>query len=101
MCLSNNSNFQGTYGDELDTIVYGVFTTPPNSIGGSAVCSYRLRDISDAFAGQFKEQRSTSDNWLSVEPHRVPSPRPGDIFSEENCLYEYFLVHIRGLRNSV
>ena len=77
----NNSFFslQGTYGDELDTIVYGVFTTPPNSIGGSAVCSYRLRDISDAFAGQFKEQRSTSDNWLAVEPHRVPAPRPGTL----------------------
>jgi len=68
---------KGKYGEELDTIVYGVFTTPPNSIGGSAVCSYRLRDISDIFAGQFKEQRSTSDNWLAVEPHRVPAPRPG------------------------
>ena len=70
---------QGKYGEELDTIVYGVFTTPPNSIRGSAVCSYRLRDISDAFAGQFKEQRSTSDNWLAVEPHRVPAPRPGTL----------------------
>jgi semaphorin 6 len=80
--------FQGTYGDELDAIVYGVFTTPPNSIGGSAVCSYRLRDI---FAGQFKEQRSTSDNWLSVEPHRVPSPRPGETFLWGKCSLFLFL----------
>ena len=30
-------------------------------------------------AGQFKEQRNTGDNWLAVEPHRVPSPRPGGV----------------------
>ena len=58
-------------------MLYGVFNTPPNSIGGSAVCSFRLADISSAFDGQFKEQRNTGDNWLAVDPHRVPSPRPG------------------------
>jgi len=67
----------GTYGDEEERVLYGVFNTPPNSIGGSAVCSFRLADISSAFEGQFKEQRSTGDNWLAVDPHRVPSPRPG------------------------
>ena len=46
--------------------------------GGSAVCAFRLKDISKAFDGQFKEQRSTSDNWLAVDPHRVPEPRPGN-----------------------
>ena len=68
---------QGSYGDEIDDVVYGVFRTPPNSISGSAVCAYRMRDIAAAFDGQFKEQRSTSDNWLAVEHHKVPSPRPG------------------------
>ena len=67
----------GTYGDQEETVLYGVFNTPTNSIGGSAVCSFRLADISSAFEGQFKEQRNTGDNWLAVEPHRVPSPRPG------------------------
>jgi len=67
----------GRYGDNEETVLYGVFNTPPNSIGGSAVCSFRLKDISSAFDGQFKEQRNTGDNWLAVEPHRVPSPRPG------------------------
>jgi semaphorin 6 len=67
----------GTYGDVEETVLYGVFNTPPNSIGGSAVCSFRLADISSAFEGQFKEQRNTGDNWLAVDPHRVPSPRPG------------------------
>ena len=69
----------GTYGDEEETVLYGVFNTPPNSIGGSAVCSFRLADISSAFEGQFKEQRNTGDNWLAVDPHRVPSPRPGKV----------------------
>ena len=69
---------QGIYGDELETVVYGVFKTSPNSISGSAVCAFSLRDIAAAFSGQFKEQRSTSDNWLAVEPHKVPSPRPGE-----------------------
>ena len=69
----------GVYGDAEETVLYGVFNTPPNSIGGSAVCSFRLADISSAFEGQFKEQRNTGDNWLAVEPHRVPSPRPGGV----------------------
>ena len=67
----------GSYGDQEELVLYGVFNTPPNSIGGSAVCSFRLADISSAFDGQFKEQRNTGDNWLAVDPHRVPSPRPG------------------------
>jgi len=67
----------GSYGDQEETVLYGVFNTPTNSIGGSAVCAFRLADISSAFEGQFKEQRNTGDNWLAVEPHRVPSPRPG------------------------
>ena len=67
----------GSYGDQEETVLYGVFNTPTNSIGGSAVCAFRLADISSAFEGQFKEQRNTGDNWLPVEPHRVPQPRPG------------------------
>ena len=67
----------GTYGDQSESVLYGVFNTAPNSIGGSAVCAFRLADIAAAFAGRFKEQRSTGDNWLAVEQHRVPEPRPG------------------------
>lgn len=68
---------RGRYGNQRDRraseeeVVYATFTTPPNSIGGSAVCAFRLRDVSDAFAGRFKEQRSMSENWLAVEPHKV------------------------------
>ena len=33
-----------------------VFTTPDNSIPGSAVCRFSLQDINDAFTGDFKDQ---------------------------------------------
>jgi len=69
---------QGNYGQENGSqIVYAVFNTPPNSIGGSAVCAYSLNSINNVFDGQFKEQRSPSDNWLPVNSHNVPEPRPG------------------------
>jgi len=68
---------RGEYGDKVEQVVYATFTTPPNSIGGSAVCVFRLADIAATFAGRFKEQRSTGENWLAVESHRVPDPRPG------------------------
>ena len=72
---------QGSYGDQVDSVVYAVFRTAPNSISGSAVCAFRLRDFAAAFEGQFKEQKSTGDNWLAVEHHKVPSPRPGNTLS--------------------
>ena len=56
---------------EVDYVLYATFTTPENSIGGSAVCAFRLRDIADAFNGKFKEQRDMSANWLSVPEHKV------------------------------
>lgn len=57
--------------DIADDVLYATFSTPVNSIGASAVCAFRLRDISDAFSGRYKEQRSMSENWLPVEEHKV------------------------------
>ena len=89
-----NIQVSGTYGDVEETVLYGVFNTPPNSIGGSAVCSFRLADISSAFEGQFKEQRNTGDNWLAVDPHRVPSPRPGKSLSWVFGLYNVKMIFL-------
>ena len=55
----------------MDYVLYASFTTPPNSIGGSAVCAFRLSDIADAFNGKFKEQKDMSANWLPVPEHKV------------------------------
>ena len=59
-------------GDEdFDYLIYATFSTPVNSIGGSAVCAFRLRDITDVFNGHFKEQRDMSANWQPVPDHKV------------------------------
>lgn len=86
---------EGIYGEKPGRIVYAVFTTPVNSIGGSAVCAFNMEDINQAFEGLFKEQRSPSDNWLAVEPHKVPSPRPGSCTNNSKELSDANLNFIK------
>ena len=38
-----SSIVDGEYGGESDRIVYGVFTTPKNSVAGNAICAFRMR----------------------------------------------------------
>ncbi|XP_078695300.1 semaphorin-1A-like isoform X3 [Branchiostoma floridae x Branchiostoma belcheri] len=66
--------------------MYAVFTTPQNSISGSAVCAFDMENITEAFDGKYKEQETTQSTWLPVPPNRVPSPRPG------NCVNNSKLV---------
>ncbi len=54
-----------------------------------------MRDISDAFAGRFKEQRSMSANWLPVEQHKVPVPRPGTCINDTKSLSDQNLNFIK------
>lgn len=73
--------------NEQEDLVYAVFTTPLNSIGGSAVCAYRMRDIQAAFEGPFKSQADSNSNWLPVPESRVPSaPRPGTCVNDTRRL---------------
>ncbi|XP_005992129.1 semaphorin-6A isoform X2 [Latimeria chalumnae] len=58
-------------------VVLGTFSTPYNSIPGSAVCAYDMQDIANAFTGRFKEQKSPDSTWTPVPDERVPKPRPG------------------------
>ncbi|XP_036888287.1 semaphorin-6A isoform X3 [Sturnira hondurensis] len=58
-------------------VVLATFSTPYNSIPGSAVCAYDLRDIANVFTGRFKEQKSPDSTWTPVPDERVPKPRPG------------------------
>lgn len=51
--------------------MYGTFTTPPNSISGSAVCAFSMQDIADTFEGTFKEQSAINSNWLPVNSAKV------------------------------
>ncbi|XP_053159535.1 semaphorin-6A isoform X4 [Hemicordylus capensis] len=58
-------------------IVLATFSTPYNSIPGSAVCAYDILDIANVFSGRFKEQKSPDSIWTPVPDERVPKPRPG------------------------
>ncbi|XP_026679281.1 semaphorin-5B [Diaphorina citri] len=49
-------------------LLYATFTTPRNSIAGSAVCAFSLTSINEAFRGDFKYQRNAGSAWERA-PH--------------------------------
>lgn len=85
---SSTELINGIYGNgnSRNDIVYAVFTTPQNAIGGSAVCAFSLRDIIDAFDGPFKGQETMNSNWLPLEKEKVPEPRPGSCAEDSRTL---------------
>ncbi|XP_038164043.1 semaphorin-6A isoform X3 [Cyprinodon tularosa] len=58
-------------------VVMATFSTPYNSIPGSAVCAYDMAEVAHAFTGRFKEQKSPDSTWTPFPEERVPRPRPG------------------------
>ncbi|XP_054646161.1 semaphorin-6B isoform X1 [Dunckerocampus dactyliophorus] len=58
-------------------IILGVFSTPPNSIPGSAVCAFDMEQLASVFDGRFKEQKSPESIWTPVPDEVIPKPRPG------------------------
>lgn len=76
-------------------LIYGTFTTPPNSISGSAVCAFSLQDITDTFEGNFKEQAAINTNWLPVVSNKVPDPRPGQCHNDSRTLPDLTLNFIK------
>ena len=59
------------YGGEGHDLIYALFTTPINSIPGSAICVFSMRSVMDAFEGAFKEQKNLNSNWLPVRSNDV------------------------------
>uniref|UniRef100_A0AAR5PWR0 Sema domain-containing protein n=1 Tax=Dendroctonus ponderosae TaxID=77166 RepID=A0AAR5PWR0_DENPD len=54
-----------------ENVVYAAFTTPANSIAGSAVCAFNMTAIDEAFNGPFKHQHDMDSAWTSHDvPHR-------------------------------
>lgn len=62
---------EGVYNGVTEHMIYGVFNTPVNSIGGSAICAFSLRSVIATFSGPFKEQENMNSNWLPVPNSRV------------------------------
>uniref|UniRef100_A0A4W5PBQ6 Semaphorin 6B n=1 Tax=Hucho hucho TaxID=62062 RepID=A0A4W5PBQ6_9TELE len=58
-------------------VILGLFSTPPNSIPGSAVCVFDMQQLARVFQGRFKEQKSPESIWTPVSDELVPKPRPG------------------------
>ena len=63
-------SYEGGSGSKTK-IVYGVFTTPENAIGGNAICAFQISDVLDTFEGPFKEQETANSNWLPVRDMKV------------------------------
>lgn len=84
----------GTYNGKEAKIIYSVFTTPHNSISGSAVCAFRLEDIQRAFEGSFKGQDDINSNWLPIVNSKVPEPRPGQCVNDSRTLPDVTLNFI-------
>ncbi|XP_072392355.1 semaphorin-2A [Diabrotica undecimpunctata] len=78
-----------------DNRFYGTFTTSTNGLMGSAICSFTLSDIQEAFSGKFKEQASSSSAWLPVLSGKVPEPRPGTCVNDTETLPDSVLNFIR------
>lgn len=46
---------------------YATFTTGPNDVAGSAVCSYSLTNVDIAFKGSFTYQENLKSTWQAVQ----------------------------------
>ncbi|KAL1448992.1 hypothetical protein WDU94_000238 [Cyamophila willieti] len=86
---------QGEYGGSYDDIIYGVFNTPVNSIGGSAICAFSMRQLMETFDGPFKEQDGMNANWLSVPHNKVPEPRPGACVNDSRTLPDFTVNFVK------
>lgn len=78
-----------------DTHFYGTFTTSINGPMGSAICSFNIDAIQEAFRGKFKEQATSSSAWLPVLSNKVPEPRPGQCVNDTETLPDTVLNFIR------
>lgn len=93
---STSNLIKGIYNGRSDSIIYGVFTTPVNSLGSSAICAFRMSDIINIFeTGQFKGQENSDSNWLPVAPSRVPDPRPGTCVNDSKLQSDQQHIFIR------
>ena len=85
----------GTYNGKPSKLVYWVFTTPENAIGGNAICAFQIQDFLDIFEVPFKEQKKANSNWLPVRDMKVPNPRPGGCSKKSQKLPESSLRFIQ------
>ncbi|XP_069121896.1 semaphorin-5A-like isoform X2 [Argopecten irradians] len=72
---------QATYlltADNGDKFLYAIFTTPMNSIAGSAVCTFNMTAFHTALTGPYKYQQNDRSVWESYENHHPLAECPPD-----------------------
>ncbi|XP_066553789.1 sema domain, immunoglobulin domain (Ig), short basic domain, secreted, (semaphorin) 3H isoform X2 [Amia ocellicauda] len=62
--------------EKTNPLIYGLFTTASDVLNGSAVCVYRMQDITMTFKGHFSHKEGPEYKWVEYTG-RVPFPRPG------------------------
>ncbi|XP_067687667.1 semaphorin-5A-like [Haliotis asinina] len=62
---------QSTFFSEKEQLLYAIFTTPSNSLAGSAVCVYNMSAFQTTFIGPFKYQENAKSAWMK---HENPTP---------------------------
>lgn len=93
---SVSSILEGEYLGVAGTrLVYALFTTPENAIGGNAICAFQIKDILTAFQGAFKEQETSNSNWLPVRENKLPDPRPATCSQDSQSLSESSLRFVQ------
>lgn len=75
-----------------------MFTTSNNGLTGSAICTFSLDAIQEAFNGKFKEQQSSTAAWLPVPSYKLNQnePRPGSCVEDTQALSDHLVTFIRG-----
>lgn len=66
-------------------------------MAGSAICAFRLSDITESFNGPFKSQANSNSNWLPVRDSNLPegATRPGSCQADSKALSESNLNFIK------
>ncbi|XP_056909143.1 sema domain, immunoglobulin domain (Ig), transmembrane domain (TM) and short cytoplasmic domain, (semaphorin) 4Ba [Takifugu flavidus] len=70
--------------DWKNTVFYGVFTSQwyKGASGSSAVCSFTMDQVVEAFNGRYREVNRETQQWYTYN-HPVPEPRPGMCITNE------------------
>ncbi|ESO13225.1 hypothetical protein HELRODRAFT_188170 [Helobdella robusta] len=80
--LSRGTVYSRPMFNQGDDIIYAVFSTPVNSMRGSAVCAFRMADIESSFGGLYKEQKDPLSLWLPVKA--LVESHPGRTCAEDS-----------------
>ncbi|XP_043199748.1 semaphorin-5B-like [Amphibalanus amphitrite] len=81
---------------DREEVLYATFTTPDNSLAGSAVCAFTMASISAAFQGPFQHQSAAGGPWKRVhlEDHTHFECRSPEVTSGHQlaALYDFTLT---------